>query len=100
MRESIPNRQIISDVWNAVKDRSLPLKSLTKEGYESLSEEEKQSEVVYLIPSDLPTSSTGSGGISREDVEEIVNEAVDKVKLTPISKDRLDSILAPITKKG
>lgn len=49
MSVSIPDKQVISDVWTAVKNRSIPLKPLTKAEYDVLDETQRNAEIAYLV---------------------------------------------------
>lgn len=49
MSNSIPDSQRIAEVWAAVKDRSVPLKPLTKAEYDVLDSNSKNADVVYLV---------------------------------------------------
>lgn len=81
----VPDGERISELWAAVKTLLA--------GKVDLSQLED-------YPSDTEMQEAIADALSDYTTVSEVNEAVDKVKLTPISKDRLDFILAPITKKG
>lgn len=49
MSTSIPDKQAISNIWAAVKDRSIPLKPLTKAEYDVLDETQRDAEIAYLV---------------------------------------------------
>lgn len=51
MSHSVPDSQTIADLWQAVKDRSIPLKPLTKAEYDVLDETSKAADVAYLVQS-------------------------------------------------
>ncbi len=74
MNDKILNQDRTSELWQAVKDRSLPVKEKTKAEYESLPEEEKNNGL-YFIPDANPTippdsSSTGSSSLDVYSTEE------------------------------
>lgn len=46
-------------LWGKIKDRSLPIKEITKAEYAALDEDKKNSETVYLIIDDSASSSSG-----------------------------------------
>lgn len=111
MSRSIPDNQTVADIWAAVKNRSIPTKSLTKAEYDILDETQKNADILYVVQAlttepSQPSHPSISDGISREEVEEIVQEkisaAVSEVKTTPITKERLDDILGSnlLIKKG
>lgn len=49
MSTSIPDKQAISNIWAAVKNRSIPLKPLTKAEYDVLDETQRDAEIAYLV---------------------------------------------------
>lgn len=49
MSHSIPDSQAVADIWAAVKNRSLPVKALTKAEYDVLDETQKNADVVYVV---------------------------------------------------
>lgn len=51
MSHSIPDKEALSTIWQKVKDRSIPLKPLTKAEYDVLDETSKNADVVYLVQS-------------------------------------------------
>lgn len=65
MSHSIPDSQAVADIWAAVKNRSLPVKALTKAEYDVLDETQKNADVVYVVqkPGD-PTPAPSGPSIS------------------------------------
>lgn len=61
MSRSIPDSQAVSDIWAAVKGRSVPVKALTKAEYDVLDETQKNADVVYVVqkPGNLPSTPSG-----------------------------------------
>lgn len=49
MSRSIPDSQTISDIWEAVKNRSIPVKPLTKPEWDVLDDTQKNSDIVYIV---------------------------------------------------
>lgn len=56
MSHSVPDKEALTSVWEAVKNRSIPLKSLTKAEYDALDETSKNADVVYLVQSAIGLS--------------------------------------------
>lgn len=65
MSEKFLNEARTGELWQAVKDYTIPSKSLTKSEYNALSEEEKMADVEYIITDDNFYNGS-SGGISEE----------------------------------
>lgn len=51
MSHSIPDKEALSTIWQKVKDRSIPLKPLTKAEYDVLDETSKNADIAYLVQS-------------------------------------------------
>lgn len=49
MSYSIPDKEMLRSVWDAVKNRSIPLKPLTKAEYDALDETSKNTDTAYLV---------------------------------------------------
>lgn len=56
MSHSVPDKEALGSVWEAVKNRSIPLKSLTKAEYDVLDETSKNADVAYLVRSAIGLS--------------------------------------------
>lgn len=61
MSHSIPDSQAVADIWAAVKNRSLPVKALTKAEYDVLDETQKNADVVYVVQKPGDPTPTPSG---------------------------------------
>lgn len=52
MSEKFLNQDRTAQLWNAIKNRSIPTKPLTLAEYNALSEADKMADVVYIITDD------------------------------------------------
>lgn len=49
MNRSVPDSKRIEEIWEAVKNRSIPVKSLTKAEYDVLDEAQKNANILYVV---------------------------------------------------
>ncbi len=54
----------LSYLWQKIEGRSIPVKAVTKEEYDALSEEEKNNGAAYLV-----TNRTADGGMTEEQAD-------------------------------
>lgn len=65
MSDKFLDRERTAELWQAIKERSIPTKAVTSAEYNALSEHEKMADIQYIITDDN-SESGGTGGASGE----------------------------------
>lgn len=81
MSHSVPDKEALTSVWEAVKNRSIPVKALTKAEYDVLDESQKNADILYIVKhiNDVLFFYNGEEvdeRITMEDIEQAIQTAI------------------------
>lgn len=82
MSHSVPDKEALASVWEAVKNRSIPLKPLTKAEYEVLDETQKNADIAYLVKKpgeSITLDFILSNFVTKDQLNEAINGAIEGV---------------------
>lgn len=84
MSHSVPDKQTIANIWQAVKDRSVPVKGLTKAEYDVLDAVQKNADVVYVV--EKPGESPKPTLVTLDEIEELIASAISEIEIPTVEE--------------